>query len=49
VSPLPAGLLDAVRGPIESSLDDFSRGFPFTVRQVTLRQGCLGVMGTTPP
>lgn len=47
-SPLPAGLLDGIRGPLESSLNDFSNGFPFAVRQVALRQGCLSIMGTTP-
>jgi hypothetical protein len=48
-SPLPAGLLDPVRAILENRLDDFSNGFPFTVRQVSLRQGCLSVTGTTPP
>jgi hypothetical protein len=48
-SPLPAGLLEGIRGGIEKGLDDFSSRFPFTVRQVALRQGCLSVMGTTPP
>ena len=48
-SPLPAGLLDGIRAAVETSLVDFSNGFPFTVRQVALRQGCLSIMGTTPP
>ena len=48
-SPLPAGLLDPLRSALESGLDEFSNGFPFTVRQVAMRQGCLSVMGTTPP
>jgi hypothetical protein len=48
-SPLPAGLLDPVRATLEKALDEFSSGFPFTVRQVAMRQGCLSVMGTTPP
>jgi hypothetical protein len=48
-SPLPAGLLDPVRATLEKALDEFSGGFPFTVRQVAMRQGCLSVMGTTPP
>lgn len=48
-SPLPAGLLDGLRAAIEKSLVEFSNGFPFTVRQVAMRQGCLSVMGTTPP
>jgi FecR protein len=47
-SPLPAGLLDGVRGPLETSLNEFSGGFPFRVRQVLMRQGCLSIMGTTP-
>jgi len=47
-SPLPAGLLDPIRALLERSFDDFSNGFPFTVRQVSMRQGCLSVMGTTP-
>ena len=48
-SPLPTGLLDGLRAAVEKSLDEFSSGFPFTVRQVAMRQGCLSVMGTTPP
>jgi len=48
-SPLPAALLDPLRSAVESGLDEFSNGFPFTVRQVAMRQGCLSVMGTTPP
>jgi hypothetical protein len=47
-SPLPTALLDGVRAPLENSLNEFSAGFPFAVRQVALRQGCLAVMGTTP-
>ena len=47
-SPLPSGLLDGIRGPLENSLSDFSAGFPFTVRQVTMRPGCLAIVGTTP-
>jgi len=47
-SPLPAGLFDPVRAALERNLDEFSNGFPFTVRQVAMRQGCLSVMGTTP-
>jgi hypothetical protein len=48
-SPLPAGVLDPVHSTLEKALDEFSSGFPFTVRQVAMRQGCLSVMGTTPP
>jgi hypothetical protein len=47
-SPLPAGLLDPIRALLDRSFDDFSNGFPFTVRQVSMRQGCLSVTGTTP-
>ena len=47
-TPLPGGLLDGLRAAIERSFDELSNGFPFTVRQVALRQGCLSVMGTTP-
>ena len=39
---------DGIRGPLENSLNDFSNGFPFAVRQVAMRQGCLSIMGTTP-
>jgi len=42
-------VLDPVRATIERALEEFSNGFPFTVRQVAMRQGCLSVMGTTPP
>jgi hypothetical protein len=47
-TPLPGGLLDGLRAAIDRSFDELSNGFPFTVRQVALRQGCLSVMGTTP-
>jgi hypothetical protein len=47
-SPLPAGLLDGVRAPLENSLSELSGGFPFRVRQVLMRSGCLAVLGTTP-
>jgi 5-carboxymethyl-2-hydroxymuconate isomerase len=49
VSPLPAGLLDGVRAAVDRSLSEFSGTFPLAVRQVALRQGCLSIMGTTPP
>jgi len=48
-SPLPQGLLDGLRVALERAFDEFSNEFPFTVRQVALRQGCLSIMGTTPP
>ena len=47
-SPLPAGVLDGVRGPLENGLNEFSNAFPFRVRQVLMRSGCLSIMGTTP-
>lgn len=47
-SPLPAGLLDGIRAPLENSLNEFSSGFPIRVRQVAMRQGCLAVLGMTP-
>ena len=47
-SPLPAGRLDPVRAVLDRAFDDFSNGFPFILRQVSLRPGCLSVMGTTP-
>lgn len=46
--PLPAALLDGVRVALDRGLSEFSQDFPFTVRQVAMRQGCLAVMGTTP-
>lgn len=48
-SPLPASLLDGVRSVVEQNLNEFSAEFPFNVRQVAMRQGCLSIMGTTPP
>ena len=47
-SPLPAGLLDRIRAPFEDRLNEFPGGFPFRVRQVLMRPGCLAVLGTTP-
>ena len=47
--PLPAGLLDGIRVPLDRALSEFSSDFPFIVRQVAMRQGCLAIMGTTPP
>jgi hypothetical protein len=46
--PLPAGLLDSVRVALDRGLSEFSNDFPFIVRQVAMRQGCLAIMGTTP-
>jgi hypothetical protein len=47
-SPLPAGVLDGLRAAVENGFEEFSSNVPFTVRQVSMRQGCLSVMGTTP-
>lgn len=47
-TPLPGGLLDGLRAAIDRSFDELSNGFPFAVRQVAMRQGCLSVTGTTP-
>jgi hypothetical protein len=33
---------------VEKGMNDFAATFPFVVRQVALRPGCLGVMGVTP-
>lgn len=46
--PLPAAILQQIQSAIEKGMNDFANGFPLVVRQVALRSGCLGVMGTTP-
>jgi hypothetical protein len=46
--PLPAPILQQVQIAVEKGLNDFSSTFPFVVRQVALRPGCLGVVGVTP-
>ncbi|HKY52123.1 MAG TPA: FecR family protein [Candidatus Limnocylindria bacterium] len=46
--PLPAALLDNVRAALDEALREISNEFPFTVRQVAMRQGCLAIMGMTP-
>jgi len=46
--PLPSPVLDQIQAQVEKGLSDFSATFPFVVRQVALRPGCLGVMGVTP-
>lgn len=50
---LDAGLVpDAVKGQItqaiEEVLADAGSDFPFTVRRVALRDGCMAIIGTTP-
>jgi hypothetical protein len=46
--PLPAAVLQHVQTSVEKGMNDFAATFPFVVRQVALRPGCLGVMGVTP-
>jgi len=45
---VPGPILDQLQRAVEQGLNDFTDTFPMTVRQVALRPGCLGVMGTTP-
>jgi hypothetical protein len=46
--PVPGPILDQIQNVIEQSLSEFSASFPMVVRQVVLRGGCIGVIGTTP-
>ena len=46
--PLPAPLLDAVKGLVDSSAADISGTVPFLVKQVAFRNGCFWVSGLTP-
>jgi hypothetical protein len=46
--PLPPGLLDAVKGIVDSSTADISGMVPFLVKQVAFRNGCFSVSGVTP-
>jgi hypothetical protein len=46
--PLPPGLLDAMKGIVDSSTADVSGMVPFLVKQVTFRNGCFSVSGVTP-
>jgi FecR-like protein len=46
--PLPPGLVDAVRGLVDSSTADISGTVPFLVKQVAFRNGCFWVSGVTP-
>ena len=47
--PIPGVLLDQVQQTIEKAAGDATNGLPIVVRQVSLRAGCMAVMGTTPP
>jgi hypothetical protein len=46
--PVPGAILQQIQAAVEKGLNEFSDSFPIVVRQVALRPGCLGVMGTTP-
>jgi FecR-like protein len=46
--PLPPGLIDAVKGLVDSSTADISGTVPFLVKQVAFRNGCFWVSGVTP-
>ena len=46
--PLPAGLIDAMKGLVDSSTADLSGTVPFLVKQVAFRNGCFWVSGVTP-
>jgi FecR-like protein len=46
--PLPPGLVDAMKGLVDSSTADISGTVPFLVKQVAFRNGCFWVSGVTP-
>jgi hypothetical protein len=46
--PLPPGLVDALKGIVDSSTADITGTVPFLVKQVAFRNGCLWVSGVTP-
>jgi len=46
--PVPAAIVEQIQSAINSGLDEFTASFPLVVRQVALRPGCFGVMGSTP-
>ena len=45
--PLPPGLVDAMKGLVDSSTADISGTVPFLVKQVAFRNGCFWVSGVT--
>ena len=47
--PLPSAILEQIQFAVERGLKEFSDTFPMVVRQVALRSGCIGVMGSTTP
>ena len=46
--PVPSAILQQIQTAVERGMNEFTDSFPMVVRQVALRAGCLGVMGTTP-
>ncbi len=46
--PLPGAILQQIQAAIERGMNEFTDTFPMVVRQVALRPGCLGIMGSTP-
>jgi FecR protein len=46
--PLPPGLIEAMKGLVDSSTADLSGTVPFLVKQVAFRNGCFWVSGVTP-
>jgi hypothetical protein len=46
--PLPPGLVDVLRGLVDTSAADISGAIPFPVKQVAFRNGCFWVSGVTP-
>jgi hypothetical protein len=46
--PLPPGLVDAVKGLVDTGTADISGTVPFLVKQVAFRNGCFSVSGVTP-
>ncbi|HKC91521.1 MAG TPA: FecR family protein, partial [Candidatus Limnocylindria bacterium] len=46
--PLPPGLIDAMKGLVDSTTADISGTVPFLVKQVAFRNGCFWVSGVTP-
>ena len=46
--PLPGAILEQLQAAVERGMNEFTGTFPMVVRQVALRTGCIGVMGTTP-
>lgn len=45
--PLPPGLVDAVKGIVDTTTADISGAVPFLVKQVAFRNGCFWVSGVT--